>query len=76
MEAEEINTPVITIILRDGRGNLLATEKNIANNRSILGFTQTLITAYGPRTSINFMIREDDDDDNPFITTSNNFYSF
>lgn len=71
----DIQTPVINIILCDEYDVLMASEKRLKNNTSINTFANLLRKAFGTRTSINFMIRQDEDYDNIFITNSNIFYS-
>lgn len=75
-DCSDIQTPIINIILSDQNDILLSTEDRLKKNKSVQAFASILRQAYGPRTAINFMIREDNDEDNPFLTMSNYFYSF
>lgn len=73
---EELNIPIINIILSDYFKVLIPTESSIKNCSSIIRFSALLRKAYGPRVSINFMVRNDYDVDNVFVTSSDLFYSF
>lgn len=73
---QELNIPIINIILSDYFKVLIPSESSIKNCSSVVRFAALLRKAYGARVSINFMVREDSDADNPFTTTSDLFYSF